>query len=51
MLSLVDEAAAPVREMVVDAEAIYDIDTTAIRMLERLHGELQARHVRLSFAR
>jgi SulP family sulfate permease len=42
ILRLVDEAEKPVRTVVVNAEAIYDVDTTGIRMLERLQGDLEA---------
>jgi SulP family sulfate permease len=51
LLRLVHDAAAPVRQVIVNAEAIYDIDTTGIRMLERLHDDLAAESVRLGFAR
>jgi sulfate permease, SulP family len=51
ILRLVDDAEEPVRTVVVNAEAIYDVDTTGINMLERLHGDLEARSVRLVFAR
>jgi SulP family sulfate permease len=51
ILRLVDDAEKPVRTVVVNAEAIYDVDTTGIRMLERLQGDLKARSVRLVFAR
>jgi SulP family sulfate permease len=51
ILELVDGAREPTREVIVSAEAIYDIDTTGIEMLERLHDDLQARSVRLVFAR
>jgi sulfate permease, SulP family len=51
LLRLVHDAAVPVREVIVNAEAIYDIDTTGMRMLERLHGDLAAESVRLGFAR
>jgi len=51
LLELVDDALEPTREVIVNAEAIYDIDTTGLEMLERLHDELQARSVRLVFAR
>jgi len=37
LLRLVHDAAAPVHQVIVNAEAIYDIDTTGTRMLERLH--------------
>ena len=51
ILSLVDDAPEPVRTVVVNAEAIYDVDTTGIKMLERLQGDLEAQSVRLVFAR
>lgn len=51
VLRLVHEAETPVREFVVSAEAIYDIDTTGIAMLERLLDDLDASGVRLLFAR
>jgi len=46
---LVDDERWRVREIVVDAEAIYDVDTTALAMLVRLHDQLEARRIRLSF--
>ena len=51
ILRLVDHAPEPVRTVVVNAEAIYDIDTTGLDMLTRLLDELQSRGVRLTFAR
>jgi SulP family sulfate permease len=51
LLRLVHEAPAPIRQVIVNAEAVYDIDTTGIRMLERLHGDLAAESVELAFAR
>jgi sulfate permease, SulP family len=51
LLRLVLAAPAPVRQVIVNAEAIYDIDTTGIQMLERLHDDLAAESVRLGFAR
>ena len=51
ILELVDTASEPVRNVVVNAEAIYDIDTTGIDMLMRLLDELDDRSVRLTFAR
>jgi SulP family sulfate permease len=53
VLRLVADGAGrePVHEVLVNGEAIYDIDTTGIAMLERLHGELKDRGVRLTFAR
>ncbi len=51
ILQLVDAASEPVRTIVVNAEAIYDIDTTGVDMLMRLHDELESRSVRITFAR
>jgi SulP family sulfate permease len=51
ILLLVREAETPVREFVVSAEAIYDIDTTGITMLGRLLDDLDEAGVRLTFAR
>jgi SulP family sulfate permease len=51
IVRLVDTSPAPVREVIVNAEAMYDIDTTGISTLERLYEDLSARSVRLVFAR
>ena len=51
ILRLVDDAPEPVRTVVVNAEAIYDIDMTGLDMLMRLLDELQSRAVDLKFAR
>jgi len=51
VLRLVDQAEQPVNEVIVNAEAIYDVDTTGIEMLGRLRDDLEARNVRLTFAR
>ena len=51
ILQLVDGAPEHVRAVVVNAEAIYDIDTTGIDMLMRLLDELDERSVQMSFAR
>jgi SulP family sulfate permease len=40
-----------VREVIVNAEAIYDVDTTGLASLERVAVELRNRGVRLSMAR
>ena len=51
VLQLTRRAESPVREFIVDAEAIYDIDTTGIAMLEQLLDDLDKDAVRLTFAR
>lgn len=51
VLRLVHEAKDPVRMFVVDAEAVYDIDTTGVRMLARLLDDLEPAGVRLAMAR
>lgn len=51
VLRLVREAKAPVRTLVVDAEAIYDIDTTGARMLSRLLDDLEPSGTRFAMAR
>ena len=51
ILELIDDALEPTRQVIVNADAIYDIDTTGLEMLERLHDDLEARSVRLVFAR
>jgi SulP family sulfate permease len=51
LLRLVDEALEPVHTVVVNAEAIYDIDMTGVDMLMRLVGELESRTVDVRLAR
>jgi len=48
--NLVDAAPAPVRWLLVDAQAITDIDVTAAEMLPALHRELKDKGVCLKFA-
>jgi sulfate permease, SulP family len=48
---LVRGAKIPVREVIVNAEGIYDLDTTGIQMLERLLDDLEDKDVHLSWAR
>jgi SulP family sulfate permease len=48
--SLVAAAPAPVRWLLLDAQAITDIDVTAVEMLHVLHRELKAKGVCLKFA-
>jgi len=48
---LVRAAGSPVREVIVNAEGIYDLDTTGIQMLERLLDDLDGDGVVLAFAR
>lgn len=50
VLALVDSAEVPVRRVVVCAEPMTDVDTTAVGSLERLHDELAARGIELGFA-
>jgi len=47
---LVAAAPSPVRWLLVDAQAITDIDVTAVEMLHVLHRELKAKGVCLKFA-
>jgi SulP family sulfate permease len=49
--SLVETTRSPVRWMVVDAEAITNVDYTAAQMVRQLHKELVDRGVVLVFAR
>jgi MFS superfamily sulfate permease-like transporter len=49
-LGLVASTPAPVRWLVVTAEPITDVDSTAAEMLARLHEDLDQRHVVLAFA-
>jgi MFS superfamily sulfate permease-like transporter len=49
--AVVGSAPSPVRWLVVDAEAITNIDYTAARMLRDLHQGLSAADVMLAFAR
>ena len=48
---LVGPAPSPVHWLVVDAEAITNVDYTAARMVRQLHQELVRRGVVLAFAR
>jgi MFS superfamily sulfate permease-like transporter len=50
LLDAVEAAAAPVRWVVVAAEPVTDVDTTAAEMLEELDAELAARGAELAFA-
>jgi high affinity sulfate transporter 1 len=50
VLRLVDEADPPVRWVVIAAEPITDIDTTAVTSLVRLQDELHERGIELGFA-
>lgn len=50
VLRAVDESPEPARWIVIAAEPVTDIDLTAADVLERLHGELAARQIRLVFA-
>ncbi len=50
VLRLVEDADAPVRWVVVAAEPITDVDTTAAEMIAELDAELATRDVELAFA-
>jgi MFS superfamily sulfate permease-like transporter len=50
ILDAVDGAATPTRWVVVAAEPITDVDTTAAEMMEELDTELKPRGVELAFA-
>ncbi|MFO0612872.1 MAG: sulfate permease [Polyangiaceae bacterium] len=50
VVALVDQSPTPPRWVVVCAEPITDVDTTASEMLHELDGELAAREVELAFA-
>ncbi len=50
IIELVDGAAPPLRWVVVAAEPITDVDTTAAEMIEELDAELSKRGVELAFA-
>jgi high affinity sulfate transporter 1 len=50
VLQFVDESAVPVRWVVVAAEPITDVDTTAAEMIQVLDDELGVRGVELAFA-
>jgi MFS superfamily sulfate permease-like transporter len=50
VLDLVAAADAPVQRVLVAAEPITDVDTTAAEMLEELHGELSGMGIELAFA-
>jgi SulP family sulfate permease len=49
--ALVEEANGDVREVIVNAEAITDLDTTGAQVLQRLVEDLQETEVRLALAR
>lgn len=50
LLKAIAAAPVPVRRVVVAAEPMTDVDTSAAEMLERLHGELADAGVELEFA-
>ncbi len=50
ILDAVDDSATPVKWVVVAAEPITDVDTTAAEMIEELDKELATRKVELAFA-
>lgn len=49
--ALVRNGDPPVRDVIINAEAVTDLDTTGVEVLARLHDDLRARGVGLSFAR
>jgi MFS superfamily sulfate permease-like transporter len=49
--ALVDGAPQPVRWLIIEADAITDLDYTAARVVLTLIGELQRRKVEIAFAR
>ena len=49
--SMVREAEHPVKEVVVNAEAVTDLDTTGVEILDRLLEDLSADRILLQFAR
>jgi SulP family sulfate permease len=51
LLRLAETADPPVREVVVDAEGMNDLDTTGVVALERVAAELRKRGARFSMAR
>ena len=50
-VAAVDEAAAPVEWLVINAEANVEVDLTSLDALDRLHRDLQARGIVLAMAR
>lgn len=50
VMDLVDDARPPIQRVVIAAEPITDVDTTAAEMLEELHAELGTRGAGLAFA-
>ncbi|MEV4224512.1 SulP family inorganic anion transporter [Nonomuraea sp. NPDC049725] len=48
---LIADAEPPLREIVIDAEAVYDLDTTGVEALHRVADDCDRAGVRLSFAR
>jgi len=50
VIDVVEEARAPARWVVIAAEPITDVDTTAAEMIQELDGELATRGVELAFA-
>jgi sulfate permease, SulP family len=50
ILALIDEAQPPLAWLCIDAAAVDDVDYTAAATLKSLHGELEARGIRLVFS-
>lgn len=49
--SLVGRAEQPAREILIDAETMYDIDSTAVAALDEFIADMQEQRIRVSFAR
>jgi sulfate permease, SulP family len=48
--SLIAASATPVRWFLLDAQAVTDIDVTAVEMLQALHGELKTKGIAMKIA-
>ncbi len=51
LMAKIQSTKDPIRQVLIDAETINSIDSTAIEMLFRLHKKLKAKKITLSFAR
>jgi SulP family sulfate permease len=50
LMRLIDEAATPVRGVILDAAGIHDVDISALNTLQELHRGLAAKDIALYFA-
>lgn len=50
LMSYLEEKERPVKAVIINCESISDIDSTAMHMLEELHGELAEKGVRIYFS-